>query len=66
MMTIRYKLVGGREGEELRATGADALESLEKVLDSYLQRGHHVSHLENEYVIEDSGGNLVATYELVS
>lgn len=64
-MTIRYKVVGGREGEDLRATEADALETLEKVLDTYLQRGHHVSHLENEYVIEDSGGNLVATYELI-
>jgi hypothetical protein len=65
MMTIRYKVVGGREGEECRATEADALESLEKVFDGYLQRGHHISHLENEYVIEDSGGNLVATYELI-
>jgi hypothetical protein len=65
MMTIRYKVVGGREGEELRATEADALESLEKVFDSYLQRGHHISHLENEYLIEDSGGNLVAMYELI-
>jgi len=65
MMTIRYKVVGGREGEELRPTEADALESLEKVFDSYLQRGHHISHLENEYIIEDSGGNLVATYELI-
>lgn len=65
MMSIRYKVVGGREGEDLRATEADALEALEKMLDTYLQRGHHVSHVDNEYVIEDSSGNLVATYELV-
>jgi hypothetical protein len=65
MMTIRYKVVGGREGEDLRATEADAMEALEKMLDTYLQRGHHVSHVDNEYVVEDSGGQLVATYELI-
>jgi len=65
MMSIRYKVVGGREGEDLRATEADALEALEKMLDTYLQRGHHVSHVDNEYVVEDSAGQLVATYELV-
>ena len=65
-MTSRYKVVGGREGEDLRASEADARETLEKALDTYLQRGHHISNIDNEYVIEDSGGNLVATYELVS
>ncbi len=65
-MTIRYKVVGGREGEDLRANEADARETLEKALDTYLQRGHHISNIDNEYVVEDSGGNLVATYELVS
>ena len=64
-MIIRYKVVGGAEGEDLRANEADALEALERMLDTYLQRGHHVSHIDNEYVIEDSGGYLVATYELI-
>lgn len=64
-MIIRYKVVGGAEGEDLRATEADALEALEKMLDTYVQRGHHISNIENEYVIEDSGGYLVATYELI-
>jgi hypothetical protein len=64
-MTIRYKVVGGCEGENLCPTEADALETIERLLDSYLQRGHHVSHLDNEYLVEDSGGNLVAVYELI-
>jgi hypothetical protein len=64
-MIIRYKVVGGCEGEDLCPTEADALENLEKKLDSYLQRGHHVSHVENEYLVEDNGGNLVAVYELI-
>ena len=64
-MVIRYKVVGGVEGEDLRASEADAREALERMLDMYLRRGHHISNIDDEYVIEDSGGNLVATYELI-
>ncbi len=35
------------------------------MLDPYVQRGHHISNIENEYLIEDSGGNLVAMYGLI-
>jgi hypothetical protein len=62
---IRYKVVGGAEGEDLRASEADAREALEQMLDRYLARGHRISNVDDEYVIEDSGGNLVATYELI-
>ena len=64
-MSIRFKVVGGREGEDLRATEADARAALTKTLEEYTRRGHHVSNYGDEYVIEDSGGNLVATYELI-
>jgi hypothetical protein len=64
-MSIRYKVVGGAEGEDLRSSEADAREALERMLDTYIQRGHHISSIDDEYVIEDSRGNLVATYELV-
>jgi hypothetical protein len=64
-MSIRYKVVGGCEGEDLRDSEADARAALKKILDEYVQRGHHVSAIGDEYIIEDRGGYLVATYELV-
>jgi|GEM_PF-2325109 len=64
-MSIRYKVVGGCEGEDLRGSEAEARAALSKMLEAYTQRGHHISNFGDEYVVEDSGGNLVATYELV-
>ena len=65
-MTIRFKILGGKEGEDLHPTEADARASLEKTLAEYEARGHHVNAVGNEYIVEDRGGNWVATYELVS
>jgi hypothetical protein len=64
-MSIRYKVVGGCEGEDLRASEADARAALKQILDEYVQRGHQVLTVGDEYVVEDRGGYLVATYELV-
>jgi hypothetical protein len=64
-MSIRYKVVGGCEGEDLRDSEADARAALKKILDEYVQRGHQVLTVGDEYVVEDRGGYLVATYELV-
>jgi hypothetical protein len=64
-MSIRYKVVGGCEGEDLRASEADARAALKEILDEYVQRGHQVLTVGDEYVVEDRGGYLVATYELV-
>jgi hypothetical protein len=62
---IRYKVVGGREGEDLCISEAEALETLTKTLDEYTRRGYRISHFGDEYVVEDRGGDLVATYELM-
>ena len=64
-MNIRYKVVGGREGEEI-SPDAEALQALERTLAEYEKRGHHVRHVGNEYVVEDSRGDTVATYELLA
>jgi hypothetical protein len=64
-MSIRYKVVGGCEGEDLRASEAEAREALKKILDEYVRRGHHVVTMGDEYIVEDHGGYLVATYELM-
>jgi hypothetical protein len=64
-MSIRYKVVGGCEGEDLRASEAEARAALQKILDEYVQRGHHVVTIGDEYIVEDHGGYLVATYELM-
>lgn len=64
-MNIRFKVVGGREGEDLRPSEQDAMATLARTLAEYEKRGHHVRHVGNEYIVED-GGDTVATYELVS
>jgi hypothetical protein len=64
-MNIRYKVVGGREGEEI-CPDAEALEAIQRTLTEYEKRGHHVRHIGNEYVVEDSRGDTVATYELLT
>ena len=64
-MCIRYKVVGGCEGEDLCASEEDAREALQKILNAYVQRGHHVVTMGDEYIVEDHGGYLVATYELM-
>jgi hypothetical protein len=65
-MNIRYKVVGGREGEDIRANEAEAIAALERTLAEYEKRGHHVKHIGNEYLVEDSHGDTVAVYELLS
>ena len=64
-MSIRYKIVGGREGENLCSSELDAQEMLTKTLEKYTRHGFRVSQFGNEYVIEDSSGDLVATYEIM-
>lgn len=64
-LSIRYKVVGGREGEDLCASETDAQETLSKTLEECAKRGYRISHFGDEYIIEDRAGDLVATYELV-
>jgi hypothetical protein len=65
-MTIRYKIVGGAEGEDLRVTEADAREALNKVLDEHKRHGRSVRDVGgDEFVVEDHAGDVVATYELM-
>ena len=64
-MTIRYKIVGGAEGEDLRVTEAEAREALSRVLDEHKRHGRSVRDIGgDEYVVEDHSGDVVATYEL--
>jgi hypothetical protein len=64
---IRYKIVGGAEGEDLRITEADARETLKKLLDEHAAHGYVVKDVGggDEFVIEDHCGDIMATYELV-
>jgi hypothetical protein len=62
---IRYKVVGGCEGENLCPSETDAQETLTKTLEEYARRGYRISHFGDEYIIEDRAGDLVATYELI-
>ena len=64
-LSIRYKVVGGREGENLCASETDAQETLSKTLEEYSRRGYRISHFGDEYIIEDHAGDLVATYEIM-
>jgi hypothetical protein len=65
-MTIRYKIVGGAEGEDLRVTEAEAREALGQVLERHKQHGCSVRDVGgDEYVVEDHSGDVVATYELM-
>jgi len=65
-MTIRYKIVGGAEGEDLRVTEAEAREALDKVLEEHKKCGRSVRDIGgDEYVVEDHSGDVVATYELM-
>ncbi|HEU4626198.1 MAG TPA: hypothetical protein VFS52_15620 [Steroidobacteraceae bacterium] len=64
-LSIRYKVVGGREGEDLCLTEMDVQETLTKTLERYTKLGCRVTHIGDEYLIEDSAGDLVATYEII-
>jgi hypothetical protein len=65
-MTIRYKIVGGAEGEDLRVTEAEAREALNKVLEEHKKHGRSVRDIGgDEYVVEDHSGDVEATYELM-
>jgi hypothetical protein len=64
-LSIRYKVVGGREGENLCASETDAQEALTRTLEEYASRGYRISHFGDEYIVEDRAGDLVATYELM-
>jgi hypothetical protein len=64
-MSIRYKVVGGREGENLCVSETDAQETMNKALEEYTRLGCRISHIGDEYIIEDHAGDLVATYEFV-
>ncbi len=65
-MNIRFKVVGGREGEDLRPSEEDARAALARTLAEYEKRGHRIRNVGNEYIVEDHGGDTVATYELLS
>ena len=65
-MSIRYKIVGGAEGEDLRATEAEARDALNKVLAEHKKHGRSVRDVGgDEFVVEDHSGDVVATYELI-
>jgi hypothetical protein len=64
-MIIRYKIVGGREGENCLATEADAWATLKKTLDEHVERGYSVKQYGDEFVVEDHAGDTVATYEIM-
>ena len=63
---IRYKIVGGAEGEDLRITEADARATLMKLLGEHAAHGYVVKECgSDEFVVEDHSGDIMATYELV-
>jgi hypothetical protein len=64
-LSIRYKVVGGREGENCCVSEMDAQETLTKTLERYTRLGCRITHIGDEYLVEDSAGDLVATYELI-
>jgi len=64
-MIIRFKIVGGKEGEDLYTTEDEARAALAETLAEHVRRGHRVSNVGNESIIDDTNGDLVATYELM-
>jgi hypothetical protein len=65
-VSIRYKIVGGAEGEDPRVTEAEARDALNRVLDEHKKHGRSVRDIGgDEFVVEDHSGDVVATYELM-
>lgn len=69
--TVWCRLGDGTEHEELHPNEEAANQALTRTLETHRKKGHSVSEqtMEHEphmqYVVEDTGGRLVAMYQIV-
>lgn len=69
--SVWYQPANGKAHKELHPTEKEAVQALNRTLERHRTKGHKVSEkpvtqgLHPRYIVEDSDGRLIATYQVV-